>query len=179
QINRLSIEVTAPTGPADLGAAGDQPEALADVAARAEDANQEAAAEKSFGPHVRDLVLSGDGSLGVANTMNWDHNLYAVDITTGELRWRQRVGHYFAFAPQPLADGVAVQGYDLKSAEGYHLYVVGKDGKPERRFALYGLPRRLPHRFLPGIYLGDRIYNFAVSPDSGYEASGGVLGHAA
>jgi hypothetical protein len=72
--------------------------------------------------------------------MNWDHNLYAVDTQTGEVRWRQRTGHYFAFNPQPQGAGVAAEGYDLKSAEGYHLYLLGADGKPQRRFALYGLP---------------------------------------
>ncbi len=176
QINRLPIAVVAPDGPANLAAVEEPSEAPADVAARAEDADQANAPEGLFGPHVRDLVLTGDGSLAVANTMNWDHNLYAVDTRTGELRWRQRAGHYFAFSPQGLADGVAVQGYDLNSAEGYHLYLVGEDGKFERRFALYGLPRRLPQRFLPGIYLGDRVNNFAVPPDGSWVASAGDLG---
>src|SRR5262249_40906377 len=65
-------------------------------------------AENAFGPHFRDLVVTGDGSLAVMNAMNWDHNMYALDTATGEVRWRQRVGHYFAFAPQALTRGVAV-----------------------------------------------------------------------
>jgi outer membrane protein assembly factor BamB len=184
---RLEIAVEAPAGPAEIDKEtrrqGDkEKEEPASVVSRSPSPGLLVSlspclpAERLFGPHVRDLVLTGDGSLAVANTMNWDHNLYAVDVKTGELRWRQRAGHYFAFAPQELADGVAVQGYDLKSAEGYHLYLVGRDGKLERRFALYGLPRRLPHRFLPGIYLGDRVNNFAAAPDGGWVASAGDLG---
>src|SRR5262249_29323892 len=132
-------------------------------------------AENAFGPHFRDLVVTGDGSLAVMNAMNWDHNMYALDTATGEVRWRQRVGHYFAFAPQALTRGVAVQGFDFQSAEGYQLYLTGADGKPERRFALYGLPKRLVHRFVPGI-LKDRIDNFAVPTDGTWVASAGDLG---
>lgn len=132
-------------------------------------------AENDFGPHVRDVVISADGSLALLNTMNWDHNLYALDTRTGEIRWRQRVGHYFAFGPQALRQGFAVQGFDLNSAEGYHLYLADADGALERRFALYGLPKRQPHRFVPGI-LNDRINNFAVPEDGSWVASAGDLG---
>jgi outer membrane protein assembly factor BamB len=176
QVNQLAIAVAAPAGPASLAAEESQPEAPADTAARAEGAGDATPPAESFGPHVRDLVLTRDGTLAVASAMNWDHNLYAVDVATGELRWRQRAGHYFAFAPQALPAGVAVQGYDLKSAEGYHLYLLDGDGRPERRFALYGLPRRLPHRFLPGIYLGDHVNNFALPRDGGWVAAAGDLG---
>src|SRR5262245_26927042 len=79
--------------------------------------------EVRFGPHVRDVTLTDGGSLAVLNTMNWDHNLYALDTKTGEVRWRQRAGQYFAFDPQPMAKELAVQGFDFESAEGYHLYV--------------------------------------------------------
>jgi outer membrane protein assembly factor BamB len=128
-----------------------------------------------FGPHIRDLVVSADGSLALLNTMNWDHNLYAVDVGTGQVRWRQRTGDYFAFAPQTAASGFAVQGFDFESAEGYHLYLVKPGGRLERRFALYGLPKRLPHRFVPGIF-NDRINNFAVPEDGSWVASAGDLG---
>ena len=57
-------------------------------------------ADESFGPHVRDLVVTDGGKLAVLNTMNWDHNLYALDVASGKLRWRQRAGHYFAFEPR-------------------------------------------------------------------------------
>jgi hypothetical protein len=132
-------------------------------------------ADESFGPHVRDLVVTDGGKLAVMNTMNWDHNLYAVDLQTGKVRWRQRAGHYFAFEPVALPAGVAVQGFDLHSAEGYHLYLVGADGGLERRFALYGLPQRLPHRFVPPLFR-DHINSFAVGDGGRWIATAGDLG---
>src|SRR5262249_38579520 len=128
-----------------------------------------------LGPRVREMGVGDNGSLGVLNTMNWDHNVYAVDVETGRTRWRQRVGHYFAFSPQALAKGVAVQGFDFRSAEGYHLHLLGNDGKAERRFALYGLPKRLSHRFVPGI-LHDRINQFAAPESGDWVAGAGDLG---
>src|SRR5262249_39822383 len=92
-----------------------------------------------------------------------------------QVRWRQRAGQYFAFAPQALPQGFAVQGFDFDSAEGYHLYLGKADGSWERRLALCGLPKRLPHRFVPGI-LNDRINNFAVADDGSWVASAGDLG---
>jgi hypothetical protein len=179
QTARLPIAVESPAGPARLAAEHEekQPDAAADTAVRSAGPGKGlVAAEELFGPHIRDLVLTDGGKQAVASTMNWDHNLYAVDAATGEQRWRQRAGHYFSFSPQALSSGLAVQGYDLKSAEGYHLYLVGGDGKMERRFALYGLPKRLPHRFLPGVFLTDHINNFAVPANGSWVASAGDLG---
>ena len=174
---RLEIAVEPPSKAASLAKDDSLDDARADARARSVDKGKGlVAAEELFGPHLRDLVVSGDGKLAVASAMNWDHNLYAVDVKTGQLRWRQRAGHYFAFSPQALSSSVAVQGYDLKSAEGYHLYLVGGDGKLERRFALYGLPKRLPNRFVSGAFYGDRINNFAASPDGGWVAAAGDLG---
>lgn len=135
-----------------------------------------ASIDSRFGPHLRDVMLTG--SLAVMNAMNWDHNLYAVDIETGKLRWRQRVGHEFAFAPIALRNGFAVQAFHFDAAEGYQLHVAGMDGATERRFGLYGLPGRLPHRFVPGIQR-DRINHFAVPEDGDWIASAGDLGVAA
>lgn len=177
QTARLSIAVDTPTVPVNLADVKEQAEAPPDTTDRSAHTSKDLVApEGTFGPHVRDLVVSGDGKLAVASAMNWDHNLYALDVATGELRWRQRAGHYFAFSPQSLAAGVAVQGYDLKSAEGYHLYLADADGKLQRRFALYGLPRRLPHRFLPGTFLTDHINNFAVPGEGSWVACAGDLG---
>jgi outer membrane protein assembly factor BamB len=177
QMARLSIAALAPGGPLSLAEVKEQHEAPADTTARGAGANKDLATpEGLFGPHVRDLVVADEGKLAVASAMNWDHNLYALDLATGAVRWRQRAGHYFAFSPQAFAAGVAVQGYDLKSAEGYHLYLVGGDGKLARRFALYGLPRRLPHRFVPGLFLSDHVNNFAVPHDGGWVAAAGDLG---
>jgi outer membrane protein assembly factor BamB len=178
---RLRLAVAAPTGPASLAAkdtsATDSPVAPAATKGTSQGTKGAfIAAENAFGPHVRDMVLTEDGSLAVMNAMNWDHNLYAVDVATGKVRWRQRAGHYFAFAPQALKRGVAVQGFDFRSAEGYHLYLAGSDGKLQRRFALYGFPRRLPHRFIPGAFLMDRINQFAVPADGRWVASAGDLG---
>jgi outer membrane protein assembly factor BamB len=128
-----------------------------------------------FGPHVRDLALIADGSVAVMNAMNWDHNLYAVDTETGKLRWRQRAGHGFAFAPTPIRGGFAVQGFHFDTAEGYQLHLANPEGAVERRFPLYGLPGRLPHRFVPGIQK-DRINHFAVPESGSWAASAGDLG---
>lgn len=131
--------------------------------------------DQAFGPHIRDVILTDGGSLAVMNAMNWDDNLYAVDVNTGRVRWRQRVGHYFAFAPQATRGGFAVQGFDFQSAEGYHLYLGDDRGRIERRFALYGLPKRLTQRFVPAI-LKDHINNFAVPENGAWVATAGDLG---
>jgi len=131
--------------------------------------------DAAFGPHVRDMVITDSGKLAVLNTMNWDHNLYALDVETGQTRWRQRVGQYFALEPFALKDGLAVQGFDFLSAAGYHLYLVENDGKLKRRFALYGLPGRLPHRFVPAI-LRDHTNHFAAPEDASWVATAGDLG---
>ncbi len=130
--------------------------------------------EAGFGPHLRSIALSPDGSLAVLNAMNWDNNLYGIETASGKVRWRQRIGNWFAFAPQSHAKGFAVQGYDLNSAEGYHVYFTGADGRPERRFALVGLPKRLPRWHTADVT--DRINNFAVPSDGGWVASAGNLG---
>jgi outer membrane protein assembly factor BamB len=131
--------------------------------------------DQAFGPHLRDVAVSADGGRAYLNAFNWDHNLYALDLGTGETAWRRKVGHYFAFAPRATRGGVAVQGFDFATAQGYHLYDVRADGKAVRRFALYGLPGRLPHRFVPSI-LGDRINNFAAAPSGAWFAGAGNLG---
>jgi outer membrane protein assembly factor BamB len=131
--------------------------------------------DESFGPHVRDMVVTDGGKLAVLNTMNWDHNLYAVDVDNGKTRWRQWAGQYFAFDPMAIGSGVAVQGFDLKSAQGYHLYIVGVEGQLQRRFALYGLPQRLPHRFVPAL-VRDHINSFTVGAGGKWVASAGDLG---
>jgi outer membrane protein assembly factor BamB len=131
--------------------------------------------ERGFGPHLRDVAVSPDGSLALFGAANWDENLYAIDLAAGKPAWQGRVGHWFAIAPQAAGDGFAVQGFDLNTAEGYHLYLAGRDGKPQRRFALYGLPQRLPHRFVPYL-VRDRINNFAVPAGGAWVAAAGDLG---
>lgn len=167
--------------PMGLATLAEHPPTAAAVVAADNSAASDAAvrdfspADESFGPHVRDVVVTDGGKLAVMNTMNWDHNLYALDLQTGKVRWRQRAGHYFAFEPVALPGGIAVQGFDLRSAQGYHLYLVGADGRLRRRFALYGLPQRLPHRFVPAL-VRDHVNSFAVGEDGKWVATAGDLG---
>ena len=98
--------------------------------------------ERRFGPHLKDVAIAPQGDLAVFNAMNWDENLYALDLASGAVRWRQRLGNHFTYAPQTTAQGFAVEAFDRTTAEGYHLYLLDRDGKAERRFALYGLPKR-------------------------------------
>ena len=127
-----------------------------------------------FGPHLKDIAIAGD--VAVLNAFNWDNNLYGLDINNGQIKWRDRVGHYFTFAPQSTGNGFAVQGYDFTSAQGYHLHLLNKEGKPSRRFALPGLPQRLPHEFISGALLLDRTNQFAVSSKADWVAAAGNLG---
>jgi hypothetical protein len=172
--SRLPLRVQQPQGPADLIGTTATAAVGASRAGKAAGSSW-SPAKTRFGPHVRDVVLAENGALAVLNAMNWDHNLYGLDVETGAVRWRQRAGQYFAFDPRPLAQGAAVQGFDFESAEGYHLYLVNSDGKPERRFALYGLPRRQIQRFVPGI-LTQHINQFAVPLNGRWVASAGDLG---
>jgi outer membrane protein assembly factor BamB len=134
--------------------------------------------EREFGPHLRDVVVAGDGKTAVINAMNWDHNLYGIDLANGQVLWRNKVGNHFAFAPQAYGNGIAVQAFDYESAEGYHLYLMSPQGQAQHRYALYGLPRRLPHRFVPGLF-NDRenpVNNFAAASDGRWIAAAGDLG---
>lgn len=132
--------------------------------------------EDLFGPHVRDVALSSDGTTALCNTFNWDHNLYAIDMATGATKWRGKVGHAYAFAPSANARGFAVQGFDVLSAEGYHLYTLDTQGKVDKRFALFGLPNRATGWASAGQIQEPGINSFAVAPDGGWIAAGGNLG---
>jgi hypothetical protein len=132
-------------------------------------------AEQSFGPHLKDVAISPQGDLAVFNAMNWDENLYALDLASGGVRWRRRVANHFTYAPQSTARGFAVEAFDRMTAEGYHLYLLDRDGNPERRFALYGLPKRATNWAMGGVLL-DRVDAFAASPDGDWVASAGDLG---
>lgn len=130
--------------------------------------------ETRFGPHIKDMVLL-DGGTVLLNALNWDTNLYAFDSNSGKRQWEQRIGQGYAFAPQPVAGGLAVQGFDFQTPESYHLYLADAAGKPQRRFALYGLSRRLPQRFLAS-WFNDRMNNFATPRSAAWVASAGDLG---
>lgn len=128
-----------------------------------------------FGPHLKDVAIASDGKLAVINAMNWGDNLFGVDLETGQTRWSRRIGHHFAYGPTPAGKGTAVQGYDLTTAEGYHLNLLDALGQPERKFALFGLPKRATFWFV-GSMLLDRINHFAIAPDGSWVASAGDLG---
>ncbi len=131
--------------------------------------------EQRFGPHLRDAALSADGSTVMFNAMNWDDNVYALRLADGTVRFQGKVGAYFAFAPVATRRGFLVQGFDFDACEGYHLYQLDAAGKSQRRFALYGIANRLPHRFVPHL-VRDRLNNFAAAPDGSWIATSGDLG---
>ena len=176
---KFTINMAAPALPLSVDAldrsAAVEPEAaLAQAVGRASSPSF-SAAEQAFGPHVKDFALLADSSLAVLNAMNWDQNLYALDPRDGQVKWRQRVGHHFAYDPRTFGEGVAVQGFDCNTPEGYHEYLVGRDGQIERRFALYGLPKRATS-WATSTQLLDPINNFAVAPDGRWVAAAGDLG---
>jgi outer membrane protein assembly factor BamB len=132
--------------------------------------------DERFGPHVRDLCLSRDGTTALANTFNWDHNLYAIDVATGATRWRSKVGQTFAFEPRANIAGFSAQGFDILSAEGYHLYQLDDGGRALRRFALFGLPKRATSWASASQLQDTGINSFATSPDGQWTAAAGDLG---
>ncbi len=134
------------------------------------------ASEDAFGPHVRDIAVSADGTSAALTTFNWDHNVHGIDLATGRTTWRQRLGHHFAYGPVAHAGGFAAQGFDVLSAEGYHLYLLDAAGAARRRFALFGLPKRATNwaRGDWGYDLG--LNNFAVAPGGSWVATCGDLG---
>jgi hypothetical protein len=130
--------------------------------------------EKLFGPHLRDIAVSPDGSAALINAMGWNDNHWLLDTATGAVRSQGSVGHHYAYGPLAGGESFYVQGYDLLTPEGYHLYELGRDGKPRKRFATYGLPQRMTLWF--GHLLVDFVNGFAVSPTGRWIASAGNLG---
>ncbi len=139
-----------------------------------------------FGARLRDLAVSPKGDTALVTAADWNRNLYAVDLKDGKLVSQAKAGHHFAYAPVATTRGFAVQGYDLTTAEGYHLYLT--DGRLRedndtssppttlaRRFALYGLPNR-GVSWANSKTWQDPINNFAISPDGEWVASSGDLG---
>ena len=128
----------------------------------------------AFGPRLRDIAVSNDGSTALLNAFDWGRNLYALDLATGKIKWTENIGDYFAFAPSARGSGFAAQGFDLKTGEGYHLYALDRNGVALGRFALPGLPAKMTNWAFPAI-LNDHINNFAVSPDGSWIAGAGNL----
>lgn len=128
-----------------------------------------------IGARLRDVVISSDNETALVTAAGWDTNAFVVNVTDGSVRLREKVGHHFAYAPQVAATGFALQGYDLNTAEGYHLYLTRPNGQIERHFALYGLPKR-GTRWASARQWQEPINSFAVSPDGSWVASAGDLG---
>ncbi|HEV3386729.1 MAG TPA: hypothetical protein VG097_18075, partial [Gemmata sp.] len=128
------------------------------------------------GPHIRDIAVSADGKTAIFNTFNWDLNLYSLELVSGSPTWDGRVGHGFALNPQSTTQGFMVEGFDVHSGAGYHLYQLDNAGKPQQRFALFGLPKRATS-WASGSQLQDvGINNFAAAPNGSWIASAGDLG---
>jgi outer membrane protein assembly factor BamB len=177
QTAERQILVSIPSRPADLaGVPSPQP---GTISLGGRDARVPAApfvpVEERFGPHLKDAAISVEGDVAVFNAMNWDENLYGIDLATGEERWCRRLGNHFSYDPESNARGFSAQAFDRNTAEGYHLYLLDRDGEPVRRFALYGLPKRATD-WAVGSRLLDHIDNFAVSPEGDWVASSGDLG---
>lgn len=133
-------------------------------------------AETLFGPHIRDVAISADGKTALLTAFNWDRNLYGLDLESGETRWQSRIGHAFAYEAKTHRGGFAAQGFDVKSAEGYHLYSIAPDGKVDRRFALFGLPKR-GTTWAAAEHIQDAgINSFAIASGGTWIASAGDLG---
>ena len=131
--------------------------------------------QHSFGPHLRDITISADGSTALVNAFSWDHNLYGLDLTTGAVKYRQRIGDHFAYGPQAMGKGFVAQGYDLNSAEGYHLYSLGLDGKANRRFAVPAVPGCLTAWAFTA-WIQDHVNNFVTPATGKWIAASGNLG---
>jgi len=132
-------------------------------------------ATSQFGPHLRDIIITNNGNLAVMNASNWGTNLYAINLSDGSVSYRKRVGQFFTYAPQAISSGTAVQGFNFPDGNGYGLYLVDNSGNLTKRFNLYGLPKRLPHRFVPQI-LSETMNNFATPSDASWVATSGSLG---
>jgi hypothetical protein len=128
-----------------------------------------------FGPHLRDAAISGDGKTALVSAASWDRNVYTLDLADGKVKAQGKVGHHYAYGPLACGAGFVVQGFDLTSAEGYHLYRVDPSGKVDQRFALYGYPGR-GTSWANSKQWQEPINNFAAAPDGSWFASSGDLG---
>ncbi|GAA3436245.1 hypothetical protein GCM10018954_058540 [Kutzneria kofuensis] len=133
------------------------------------------AAADRLGAHVRDIALTDDGG-AVLTAANWDSNLYAVDLATGQQRWQARVGQHFSYGAQRIDHGVAVRASVLDSPSGFGLHLVNPaNGAVERRFDLYGTMPRWFERTATTMPDG-RPPAFATPADGAWIASQGNLG---
>jgi hypothetical protein len=133
-----------------------------------------------FGSRIRDLVVSPDNRQALVTVAGWDRNLMLIDPKSGNVVRQDKVGHHFAYAPLATPNGFAVQGYDLNSPEGYHLYLLNSAGSAsgpiaDKRVALFGLPKR-GTSWAVARQWQEPLNSFAVSPDDSWIATAGDLG---
>jgi len=155
---------------------GQNPPVPATLTTAGSNADTIPSAASAFGPHIRDIAISADGTKVLCSTMNWDHNLYAADLASGSISWRKRIGNYYAYDAQTVGSGFAAQGFNFNDAEGYGLYLIGSDGTLTRRFNAYGIPACPIGWLLSAIIETPSSYNFAESPDGTKIASAANLG---
>jgi len=128
-----------------------------------------------FGIHFKDIKVSKDERTAIINAMNFDNNIYSFDLETGDIVWSKRIGHHFAYDHIFLDNGIAAQGFDLNTYEGYHLYLMDNNGNPIRKFATFGLAKRATNWSTASVLL-DRINNFAIAENKSYVAASGDFG---
>jgi len=131
--------------------------------------------DNNFGAHFKDIAITDDNANALLNAMNYDNNLYSINMATGELNWTKRVGHHFAYAPIKLDNGFAVQGMDLNTGEGYHLYLLDESGNPIRKFSTFGFVKRATNWATAAVLL-DKLNNFTVAKNGSYVVASGDLG---
>jgi outer membrane protein assembly factor BamB len=171
----LGLSVIAPAGPADLVGVPPRLPAGPRQTTVGHEAGVKTPVDRTFGPHLKEVVFSTDGTVALFNAMNWDENLYALDTATGNVRWRRRIGNHYSYDPHRIDGGFAVEAFDRTTSEGYHLHLLDPEGHSKRRFALYGLPKRQTNFAFTSL-LEDRTDHFAVAPDGEWIASSGDLG---
>lgn len=122
-VGTATAEITAPliggTGPLDtshvfsrVANAARVPPALPSVPA----------ADTKFGLHIKAIAILGDSVLFTA--MHVGNNTVCLDASTGKEKWRNRLGHYWAFSPTVTKDGkFAAQGFDLLDSHGMQVCV--------------------------------------------------------
>ncbi|MFD6305406.1 WD40 repeat domain-containing protein, partial [Streptomyces sp. NPDC060223] len=133
------------------------------------------AAAKRLGAHLREIALTGDGG-AVLTAANWDTNLYAIDLATGQQRWQTRIGQQYAYDPQPAGDAIAVRGMALDTPSGFGLHLVNTaTGAVEHRFDLHGTTPRWFLR-ITSVVPDGRPPAFAAAPSGAWVTTAGNLG---
>ncbi|MCM8785432.1 MAG: WD40 repeat domain-containing protein [Candidatus Omnitrophica bacterium] len=131
---------------------------------------------EKFGPKINNFTFNLEKSKILVTTTNWDKNLYCLDLNNGKILWNKKIGHHFAVSPKNFGENFIVEGFDYYSSEGYHLYLLEQNkGEIIKKFAFYGIPQRLCHRFVPGI-IRDSFDQWDIDEKGQYIALSGNFG---